>query len=51
MVKNTKQATWKRIPRLGAEVGNFSESLIHTKRSAGEEIYDDIPVKRREVSK
>lgn len=51
MVKNTKQATWKRIPRLGAEVGNFLESLIHTKRSGGEEIYDDIPVKRREVSK
>lgn len=51
MVENTIQATWKRITRSGTEVVSSSKPLVLSKQSSGEEIYDDVLVKHRGVSR
>lgn len=51
MVENTSQATWKRITRSGTKVVSSSKPLVLAKQSSGEEIYDDVLVKHKGVSR
>ena len=48
-MKETK-AKWTRLPRTKKIEGNGKGKLVLSKRSGGEEVYDELPIKRRVVS-
>lgn len=48
-MKETK-AKWIRLPRTKKIEGNGKGKLVLSKRSGGEEVYNELPIKRRVVS-